>query len=501
VAHDSYERLVQVPCLHEDHRGSAAKSALAPLPKILEEPLSAGVNPEKLTSAAQNDDAISEFFRLYLERGEQELRSAGADERKRKKLEDDFIPRLQVSLVGLAGNIHRDVSVWIHYSFGGQGVYETSLIIAPHNEEILDAPEMRSCVKTGRIVPTTCLERCDATGAESLRHLLLTSEISGRHALPECTTLCNLSGKRILQDEAEMSSVTGEAVVKTLLKTSALSGRRAEPEFFSVCQFTGAEVLKEELAVSEISGKRYRTDEQMRSAASGKAGHPQEFITCYETREPIAVSEAEQCEVTGYQVRRGVLQVCPVTGKKVLPSELEHCTVTEKRALRQFFVSSSVSRSRLLQDAAIKSSTGTVCTPTESQRCFWSGQKYHPDDLRTCTLTGLPIHFVFATQNGSPRLRLLVEMLDGIRRSADEMALWDSVASTIGVLQKTGKCKVEAAILSPAKTHLAMCCEVKTLLGLRTNQLGAIYDLAQHTAVGHIVSGKRGSNGWSEQHR
>jgi hypothetical protein len=239
----------------------------------------------------------------------------------------------------------------------------------------------------------------------------------------------------------------------------------------------------------------------MRSAASGKTGHQQEFVTCYETREPIAVSEAEQCEVTGYQVRRGVLQVCQVTGKKVLPSELEQCTVTEKRALRQFFVSSSVSRSRLLRDEAIKSSTNTFCTPAESQLCIWSGQKYHPDDLRTCTLTGLPIYFVFATQNGSPRLRPLVEMLDGIGRSADEMSLWDSVANTIGALQKTGKCKVEAAILSPAKTHLAICCELKTLLGLRTNQLGAIYDLAQHTAVGHIVSGKRGSTGWSEQQR
>lgn len=40
-----------------------------------------------------------------------------------------------------------------------------------------------------------------------------------------------------------------------------------------------------------------------------------------------------------------------------------------------------------------------------------------------------------------------------------------------------------------------------TLLGLRKNQLGAIYDLAQHMAVGHIVSGKRGSTGWSEQQR
>jgi superfamily II DNA or RNA helicase len=501
VAHDSYERLVRVPCLHENHRGPATRSALASLPKTIEDPLSVGVDAEKLKSAAQEDDGISEFCRFYLERREQELRSAGADERKRKKLEDDFTPRLQVSIVGLAGDVHREVNARVHYSFGGQGDYETMISVAPHDEKVLDAPKMRACAQSGRIVPTTCLGRCELTGAEVLSYLLVTSEISGRNALPECTTRCSLSGKCILQDEAEVSSATGKVVAKCLLKTSALSGRRAEPEHFSVCQFTSAEVLKEELAVSEISGKRYRVDEQMRSAVSGITGHRREFVICHETREQIAISETEQCEMTGHQVRRGVLQVCEVTGKRVLPSELEQCTVTGRRALHQFFVSSSMSQNRLLQDIAIKSSMGTFCTPAESQLCFWSGQKYHPDDLRICSLTGLLIHATFVPENGPSRLRPLAEMLDGTKRVVDEMPLWDSAANTVGKLQKAGKCRVEAAVLSPAKTHLAICCEVKTLLGLRTNYLGAIYEIARHTAVGQIVSGKRSSNGWIEQRR
>lgn len=496
VAHDSYERLVHAPCAHEDHKGAGSRSALAPLPKTVEEPFSLGLDPEKLMKAAQDDNAVSEFCRFYLERREQELKSAGADERKRKKIQDDFTPRLQVSLVGLEGEVHRDVNVAVRYSISGQGTYETTLTITPHDGKILDAPEMRSCAKTERRVPATCLERCAITGAEVLRHLLVTSEISGRYALPERSTRCSLSGKRILEDEAEVSSVTGKKVTKTLLKTSALSGRRAEPEYFTVCEFTGDEVLKDESAVSEISGKRYGVAGQMRSAASGKTGHRREFITCYETREPIAISEAEQCELTGKQVRQGVLQKCEISGKRVLPSELERCVVTGRRALRQFFVSSSVSQARLLEDSAIRSSKGTFCTPAESQPCFWSGQKYHPDDMRTCTLTGVPIYFEFATPTGSPRLRPLVEMLDGIRRTADETAHWDSAARNIGALKNANKCKVEAAVLSPAKTHLALCCEFKTLLGLRTNQLGAIYDLAENTAAGRIVVGKRRKDGW-----
>jgi hypothetical protein len=42
-----------------------------------------------------------------------------------------------------------------------------------------------------------------------LRHLLVESAVSGRLALPEFTTTCALSGKRVLNDEVEPSSVTG----------------------------------------------------------------------------------------------------------------------------------------------------------------------------------------------------------------------------------------------------------------------------------------------------
>ena len=93
-----------------------------------------------------------------------------------------------------------------------------------------------------------------------------------------------MSGKRVLNDEVEPSSVTDRIVASALLKASALSGKRAEPEHFGCCEFTDAEVLKAELAVSEISDRQYRIDQQMRSAASGKTGHPQEFILCHETR-------------------------------------------------------------------------------------------------------------------------------------------------------------------------------------------------------------------------
>jgi hypothetical protein len=252
-----------------------------------------------------------------------------------------------------------------------------------------------------------------------------------------------------------------------------------------------------ELALSDISGKRYRTDEQLRSAVTGKAGHKQEFIFCHETRQPITLSEAEACEVSGKRVRPGVLACCEVTGKRVLPSELERCTTTGKRALTSLFVKSSLSQTRVLEDAAIQSSCGTYCLPAEAKRCFWSGRKSHPDDLRVCELTGLPIHLEHATGDHAPRLRPLAEMLDGMRRTTDETQLWDNVAPRVAAAVKGAKCRVEAATLSPTKTYLATCSEARTLMGIRVRQVGAVYDLNDTALIGRLAVGKRGLGGWA----
>jgi SNF2-related domain/Helicase conserved C-terminal domain len=498
VAHDSYERLIEVNCPPENHRGVGGRSsALTPIPKTVEDPALFGLDVQKLTDAASLDEAISEFSRFYLERREQETQAAGSDERKRTKLHDEFTPRLSVTLVGLEGSLFRDVTMTVRYAFETGPPYESVLTVTPHNGKMIEAPEIGLCSKSGRKVPATCLAKCAITGAEVLRHLLVESDISQRLGLPEFSVKCSISGKRVLNDEAEASSVTGNLVASALLKTSALSGKRAEPEHFAVCAFTSADLLKTELASSDISGKRYRIDEQVRSALSGKAGHKQEFIFCQETRQPIALAEAESCEVSGKRVRPGVLARCEVTGKRVLPSELERCTTTGKRALKSLFVTSSLSQARILEDAVIRSSRGTYCLPTETQTCFWSGRKSHPDDLRVCELTGLQIHFEHAIGDHAPRLRPLAEMLDGMRRTADEAQLWDSVAPRVTAAVKGAKCRVEAAALSPTKMHLATCSEARTLMGIRVRQVGAVYNLNDTAIVGRLAVGKRGPGGWA----
>ena len=257
--------------------------------------------------------AIAEFTRFYLERRAQESQAAKDDERKRKKLEDDFTPRVTVSFVGATGQLRREVELVVQYSFESGPPYESKLRVVPSSRQIIEAPELRSCSKLRRPVPVSCLSRCDISNAEVLSHYLLKSEISNRRALPEHTVICGYSGKRILTDEADISSVTGKLVAKTLLKRSSLSGAVAEPEHFGRCAFTNADLLKSELAVSELSGKTYQSFGQMRSAASGKTGHKSEFVTCYVTRQQIGRVEAETCQSTGNMVRPGILENCAVT--------------------------------------------------------------------------------------------------------------------------------------------------------------------------------------------
>ncbi len=498
VAHDSYERLVEVSCSPAEHYAQAGRSGLGSLLHTIENPSSLGVNPDRLAEAATLDGAISEFCRFYLERRAQETQAAGDDERKRKKLEDDFTPGFEMTLVTLEGRVHRQVIVKVQYRFDADWDYHSVLTATPHTGELVDAPELGLCARSGKTVPKTCLERCQISGAVVLQHLLARSQISSRFALPEFMLLCSLSGKRVLEDEAELSAVSGRLVASALLRTSALSGKRAEPDHFGQCEFTSAEVLNTELATSEVSGKRYRVDEQLRSGVSGKTGHKQEFIVCHETRQYLALAEAEQCEVTGEYVRPGILEPCAVTQKRVLPSELLRCAVTGKRALKRLFVTSSLTGAHILEEAAIRSATGTFCAPAETKACLWSGRKVHPEDLRVCELTGLYVHFEYATANMNPRLQPLVDLLNGIRRTADVPQLWDVVMAKVASALGKGRCRVEAAVLSPDEQHLAVCVKVRTLLGFRVHHAGLVYSIGDQCVTGRVAQGRRISEGWSK---
>ena len=498
VAHDSYERLVEVSCSPSEHNARSDRSGLNPLPPTVENPLVFGLNVERLAKAVELDTAISDFCRFYMERRAQEINAAAGDERKKKKLEDEFTPRLEMTLVALEGKFYRQLKMQAQYRFDADSDYESTIIVLPHAGELVDTPEFGLCARSGKNVPRTCLKQCQISRTFVLQHLLAKSEISGRLALPELTVLCSLSGKRVLKDEAEWSAVSGRVVASSFLKTSALSGKRAEPDHFGQCVFTKAEVLRTELATSEVSGKPYRVDEQIRSVVSGKTGHKSEFVYCHETSQPLIAAEAEQCEVTGKYVKPGILEQCTISKKRVLPSELERCAATRKRALKKYLVTSNLTGARILEEVAAQSAFGKYCAPVETKLCLWSGRKVHPDDLRVCELTGLPIQFEYSTGDSHPCLKPLVDLLNGIKRNAEEDQLWNLVTAKVAAAIGKGRCGVESAILSPDRQHLAVCAEIRTLLGFRVRQAGLVYAVGDQSIVGRVTQGQRTSEGWSE---
>jgi superfamily II DNA or RNA helicase len=498
VGHDSYERLVNVPVSLGDAWISSGLAGASPITDPLKNPDAVGVSSPFVVGKALEDEGIVEFCRFYAERRKQEVSASRGDLRKRKKIEDDFTPRLEMHLVGLEGCVRRKMTLKTTYVIGTEYEYSSSIEIIPSDSKIARLPEMLPCSRSETIAPRDCFQRCDVSGSQVLKHFLVKSEVSDRFALPEFTGTCAATGKRALVDELEESAVTHHMILKSILRTSELSAKRAEPQFFGKCEFTGVQALLDELETSEVSGRRYRKDKQQHSIVSGKAGYVDEFILCAETRQPLLLEEAEKCNVSNKLVVPGLLVQCEMTGDKVLPQFLERSAATGKRALQAFFVPSSISGARLLPDEGIRSATGTYCLENEAKVCMWSGKKCHPGDLRTCQLTHVTAHFEFMTTDGQARLEPLLDLLNGVRRKTDRQDLWPAISARASRAVEA-RSEVEAATLSPNGEHLAVCLEAKNWLGLRTRQAGLLYAIRDDEPLGRIVLGKRNGDGWALQ--
>lgn len=498
VAHDSYERLVEVVCEPREHFSNEGISGLGPLNKIITDPESVGLNGKDLIRMAKLDPGIIEFSRFYEVRLDHELPAIENDERKKKKLIDDFTTRFEFALQGLEGVIRRQIETEIIYKIGDDTKYANVVTITPSKSDIVGTPSMKMCEYTKKEVPEECLGICEISGLKVLKHLLVSSEVSGRKALPEYVLECSLTGKRVLKDEVQVSSVTGKLVTRDLLKKSSLSGKFAEPEYFSKCDFSGKDFLNEELSVSDISSKKYRKDEELVSVVSGKKGHKDEFVYCEETNKPLLISEVEKCEVTGKTVIPGLLKLCDVSGKRVLPSEMGISSVSGKSALKKYFVNSSISNTYLLENEAVRSVEGLFCSPDESKECIWSGKKSHPQDIRVCYLTGLSFHIDYMTDDRPSKFEVVNDLLNGSNRKAEKSDLWNKIIDSASSVLGHRNFKVEASEVSLSGKHIAVCVEIKTLLGFKVRYGGFIYSPVDNIVVGRIAVGKREMNSWSE---
>ncbi|WP_211250692.1 DEAD/DEAH box helicase [Arenimonas donghaensis] len=494
VAHDSYERLVDAACDPSEHRRRIPGGDLSPIPALIESATEIGAQAEKLADAALNDPGVAEFRRFYLDRRRLELESAGDEDRKRKKLEADFTPRVEAELVGLSGRVWREAIATVRYSIDGSGTFSNAITVRPSDQAVLSQPPFATCAVSGRRVPETCLAKCDISGAMVLPGLLVQSQVSGRRALEMNTARCAESGKLALLDELAQSAVSGLRALSGLMRRSDVSGRLAEPRHFQRCEFSGAECLSDELGVSELSGRKFRKDQISRSEQSGRTGHTSEFTTCSETGAILIESEGERCGLSGSFVRAGILEACGVSARRVLPRLLHTCSVTGTRAIGEHLVQSSIGGGMLLTSAATRSKAGKFCTPDETQLCQWTSRTFHPDDLRTCQLLGIPVHFEH-TAGSPPQLKPLRDLLDGVTRGNALESEWTDIARLLSV-ESGRRSAVKNAVASSDGSRVAIYADAKSLLGLRSHVVGALYCPASRNLIGKIVSGKRERGEW-----
>jgi superfamily II DNA or RNA helicase len=457
VAHDSYERLVGVPYQTQQVHSSPQK-ALEPLPPLIKDITDLGLKPGDLHAAAREDEAIAEFCRFYLERRDREVEAAGENERKRKKLEDEFTPRLEMTIVGLEGSVHRVLGMNVEYKLEGADTkYQSAIEVQPSSKKIVHAAGKKSCSVTGLSLPAECIAVCEVSNRDVIRHLLARSELSGREALPDYFVECALSGKQVFVDEVTTSGVSGQPVCTSLLKTSSVSGTQGEPIHFDRCSFTNADALKTELAQSALSSRLYRKDQEAVSDLSGKAGHISEMTTCHETRICLGQQEAEMSDTTDLAYRPGILVRCAVTSRLVHPSELDICAVSGKRALAKILRPSVMSGKLALEEhlavcsftktdvltselaksdisqrpyrrdqeerSAISSKRGHVSefvrcaetndflTPDEAERCEVTGRPYRPGILIVCAVTGKRVHAAEMDRCAATNQRVLKTLL------------------------------------------------------------------------------------------
>lgn len=496
VVHDSYERLIQVECLPKHHIQWDGAPSLKNLQSTVSKPSEAGIDVGKLVEAANEDEAIAEFSRFYLERREHEVACAGSDERKRKKLYDEFTPRFEASVVALDGQVRREMRARAKFVIDDSPQYEVTISTIPSVGDLVDAPPLVECSKSGRLVPRVCLAKCQASGALVLRHLLMKSELSGREALSEYIGICSVTGKHVITDELAVSDVSGKPVIRGFLLKSQISAKSGELEYFSTCSFTGAKALKSELAVSELSGALYRSDQELKSVLSGRKGHRSEFLNCHETGHLLAKIEAERCQQTGKFVRPGLLVVCEESGKRVLASECARCSVTNKLVLKRLLVVSSISGQCVLPSAAVRSSSGTFCLLAEAEPCAWTEKKYHPGDLGICTLTALKVGREFLTAQDS-RLKPLFELLNDVTATAGDREFPVLEAALSGVLEGR-KSRIVSGAISQAGSAMAICAELKSYFGLKKSYVGCVFSPKTRSIMGKVAIGKRTKQGWLE---
>ena len=406
VAHDKYEKLVEVDMNPEGlDRGETPFSAEA----IHQEPLHpAELGPgfeDVVCQRVASDPDIRGFSRFYQERLKEELEHAGNDQNLRHLATASFTPHIATECVAASGVRFQVANITVHYTVDGHGPYASQVRSVTHARQVLEVPAITVCGLTGRELPEDCVDTCAITGTRALEALLVTSERSGRRAIPSRAAVCTETTRHLLEDELGTSDASGRVVDKELLRDSALSDRRGLESEMAKCEFTGVWCLQDEVLISEVSGQRYRRDEDLAGGHAKIRGHRSEFRQCAESGVWLLPAELAESTVSGRTVderlllssekdpaRRGTeaeTARCGITGRRLLVDEVGTCAISGSIGDRDLLVSSERSGRQALPKHTEKCErTGAILLSDEVGMCSVSGQRVDKNLLSASPLSG-----------------------------------------------------------------------------------------------------------------
>ena len=420
---DSYEKLVELETVPEGHDrvfDRDVENAKIVYQAIEADGIADAIKQASRTVSSEDAD-ITGFCDFYSSRLDEELAKAGNDAHRLKKVQDDFLPAVKAQTVAVTGIRYHECRLRIEFAIDGKEGYKAEIQAVPLTGQIItEFDTWAECQKSGRSVPSTCLDTCCISGVDVLRHYLATSDESGRKALEEHANVCQITGLVALNDEFLVSDVSGRRAVASVFQTSEMSARRGLAEECVICDFTGSRVLNDEFETSSISGKKYRRDQHTSSAVSNRFGHQSEFVTCDFSKTVALPEECSESDFSGRLLRRDLMElssrpskrcgapdemiVCAVTGIPLLIDEVAKCEITNqvvddslleasaesgRRGLAAQLVTCAVSGHRLLPDETVCSafSQRTVSRTTAVYSAI-SGKAMLPDESVKCEITG-----------------------------------------------------------------------------------------------------------------
>ena len=384
VAHDRMERLVEARI--GGRRPKTPKDAPT-LDERYDVTTAFNVHEERLWQAVHDHPDIQAFTRFYEARAERERERLGRDGVADAAAEN-FEPRLTARVQAARGTLIERCLVSTSFLVAGGGPYDvTFTMLGP---DVVEAPETEACAASGQWVPSQILGTCDVTGRRAIRHLLVTSDHSGRVGLPEAAVTCSVTGATVLSDEVGVSDVSGRVAIAPLVQVCPVTGQRLLEEEFATCTFSNTLVSPAALRVSDVSGRLGRADRVVTSAVSGVRGDESEFERCHATGAFALPRELAASDASGARVLPHVLVPADKPpDAQALERELVTCEVSGARVLPGHVASSAVTGKRVDRDLLVPSDrSGALALPDEMVRCEVTGARLLPDEVGRCADTG-----------------------------------------------------------------------------------------------------------------